>query len=145
MNNFKAWFANFRYRLASKLQRFMAGRYSYPDDLYKFLTILTFVLIVIGFFINQLWYSIIIWVIIGFNTFRLLSKNHYARTKENKIFLKLRKPIRSLFVCLLKNIKDKQYAYRRCPKCYQIVRLPKGKGKGTAHCPKCNNDFKVRV
>ena len=29
----------------------------------------------------------------------------------------------------------------KCPNCGQKIRIPRGKGKISIHCPKCNTDF----
>ena len=38
-------------------------------------------------------------------------------------------------------IKDRQHRYFNCPRCRQVVRVPKGKGKISITCPKCREKF----
>jgi uncharacterized paraquat-inducible protein A len=33
------------------------------------------------------------------------------------------------------------YKIFRCPHCKQKVRVPRGRGKISIHCPKCNTEF----
>jgi uncharacterized paraquat-inducible protein A len=38
----------------------------------------------------------------------------------------------------------KTYAFFRCPKCRQRVRVPKGRGRICITCPKCRTEFTRR-
>jgi len=38
-------------------------------------------------------------------------------------------------------IKDREHRYFDCPKCRQMVRVPRGKGKISITCPKCREKF----
>lgn len=70
-------------------------------------------------------YGLMIWAIC-----RSLSRNIYARYQENRRFLQ---------VC--ERVKDRQNRYFDCPKCHQTVRVPRGKGKISITCPRCNEKF----
>ena len=62
--------------------------------------------------------------------FRSLSRNTYKRYQENRKFLQI-----------LGRLKDRQNRYFDCPKCRQMVRVPRGKGKIAITCPRCREKF----
>lgn len=68
--------------------------------------------------------------LLGFCLFRTLSRNIYARQKENRWFRRW-----------WDRLRDRKNRYYRCPKCRQTVRVPKGKGKISIRCPKCGEKF----
>jgi len=136
-------------KMKNAMYRFMYGRYG-VDQLYKFSFGVFIVLIFARLFIKNSTASMIVlvlqWALMVWMFFRAFSKNHYKRRAENDVYLKVTRPIRE-FIRLQKNrIHDrKTHVYRKCPKCHAVVRLPKKKGKHTVGCPKCKNDFKVRI
>lgn len=126
-------FRQFLAQLSARMQRFMAGRYG-TDRLN--MTILSAGLVaclISPFFknagINLLFtaisYGLMIWAI-----YRSLSRNTYARYQENRKFLQF-----------FDRLKDRQHRYYDCPKCRQVVRVPRGKGKIAITCPKCREKF----
>ena len=62
--------------------------------------------------------------------FRTFSRNLPARRQENQALLNG-----------IARIKDRQNRYFKCPKCRQMVRVPKGKGTVKIRCPKCGEQF----
>ena len=68
--------------------------------------------------------------LLGYGLFRTLSRNIYARQKENRWFRRW-----------WDRLRDRKNRYYRCPKCRQTVRVPKGKGKISIRCPKCGEKF----
>ena len=70
-------------------------------------------------------YGLMIWAIV-----RSLSRNTYKRYQENRKFLQF-----------FDRLKDRDHRYFDCPKCRQIVRVPRGKGKISITCPKCREKF----
>ena len=52
------------------------------------------------------------------------------RSKENRKFLQI-----------VGRLKDRQNRYFDCPKCHQLVRVPRGKGKISITCPRCREKF----
>jgi len=70
-------------------------------------------------------YGLMIWAI-----FRSLSRNTYKRYQENRKFLQI-----------FGRLKDRQHRYFDCPKCHQMVRVPRGKGKIAITCPRCREKF----
>ena len=126
-------FRQFLAQLSARMQRFMAGRYG-TDRLN--MTILSAGLVaclISPFFknagINLLFtaisYGLMIWAI-----YRSLSRNTYARYQENRKFLQF-----------FDRLKDRQHRYYDCPKCRQVVRVPRGKGKIAITCPRCREKF----
>lgn len=125
--------------------RFMSGRYG-NDNLNNFIffvSILLYIIhrtllrnLVIGV-LSQLLLIVVIW--------RMFSKNWYKRQLENNKYLMISKPIRLRCVCLARQLKDRDRRYYVCPKCSQIVRVPKGRGKIEIDCPKCHHSFEKRT
>lgn len=70
-------------------------------------------------------YGLMIWAI-----WRTLSRNTYKRYQENRRFLQI-----------TGRLKDRQNRYFDCPKCRQMVRVPRGKGKISITCPRCHEKF----
>ena len=70
-------------------------------------------------------YGMMFWAI-----FRTLSRQTYKRYQENRKFLQL-----------MGRMKDREHRYFDCPKCRQMVRVPRGKGKISITCPRCREKF----
>ena len=120
-------------RFTAGLRRFMAGRYG-TDRLNMAILCAGLVLVIIyGLVPNAalkliLWaasYGLMIWAI-----FRTLSRNTYKRYQENRKFLQF-----------FDRLKDREHRYFDCPKCRQVVRVPRGKGKISITCPRCREKF----
>ena len=132
-------------KIKERLYRFMYGRYG-GDTLNKVL-IWVYAIWVIAFrivelFSNSIWVSLFYWVssasLFFWIMFRMLSRNIYARRKENEAFCGFFKLRRNKF-------RDrKTHVYRKCPKCRAVLRLPKAKGKHFVVCPRCQNRFRVK-
>ena len=123
--------------------KFMKDRYGI-DELYKFLLLICFVLIVINTFISnniiRLFEALLIVIIF----YRYMSKNIKLRKKENDKYLEIKDKIIKLFDYNKKKYKDRNtHMYKKCPKCKQKIRLPLKKGKHTVKCPNCGNRFDV--
>ena len=99
------------------------GRSSYIGDLFYFLAL----------------------AMVGFIYFRMFSKNFNKRYSERTSYLNLYNKIKLLLDKYKKTKgQKKSYAFFRCPSCKQKVRVPKGRGKISIHCPKCGVDFLKR-
>ncbi len=134
-------------KIKNALIRFTYGRYiTYgADTLHKFLQWTLITLIVVNiFFGGNLIFSSIVWMLLIYQTYRLLSKNIYKRRQENAKFVQIIKPLSKRIGLFKKSRKDKTHKYFLCPKCGQSVRVPKGKGKITIACPKCHEKFSKR-
>lgn len=133
MNEISGWFRRFSAKLAQGLRTFMAGRYG-TDRLNMAILCAGLIASLLSVFspsaaLNMvlfiLSYALMIWAIV-----RSLSRNTYKRYQENRKFLQL-----------IDRFKDRQHRYFDCPKCHQMVRVPRGKGKIAITCPKCREKF----
>lgn len=128
-------------KIQNALYRFMQGRYG-SDKLNNFLLIFALILMLLNLFlIKNAYLSTVVWVILMFNIFRTYSRNIYKRRAENDKFLEYTKPIRQRINIIKSNKNDLEHKYYLCPNCKQTVRVPKGRGKITITCPKCQNKF----
>ena len=128
-----------------KLIDFFRGRYG-NDKLNMALLCLYFAIVVIGSFIMWWPFAIIETGIVALVLFRMLSKNIYKRSAENRKFTEwfsmIKKKLSHLFVA----IKDiNKFRYRNCPKCHARLRLTKKRGKHTVKCPLCGEKFDVHI
>lgn len=131
---------NFKYRL----MQFMSGRYG-VDSLFYVIFGVAAVLSIINCFIRSLILQIIVYAIVVFAFFRMMSRNIEARRRENQWFNKTK-----IMFVNKRNIRrqrkaDYSHIYKKCPRCHAVLRLPRRKGKHTTACPKCNKQFKVFV
>ena len=133
MNRYSGWFRQFSAKLSAGLRAFMAGRYG-TDRLNMVILCAGLVASILSMMISlqpmnlifwALSYGLMIWAI-----FRGLSRNTYKRYQENRKFLQI-----------WGRLKDRQNRYFDCPKCRQMVRVPRGKGKISITCPRCREKF----
>lgn len=131
--------------LRDRLIRFMYGRYGI-DQLYYAMALLCFILLIINSFIHSPVIAVIMWVILLVMIFRSFSKNIYKRSRENEIFMNVCYRTKKKVSFTVRRIREiKTHRYRRCPHCKAMLRLPYKRGKHTVQCPKCSNEFKMRV
>jgi hypothetical protein len=132
-------------KFKNKLIGFLYGRYG-NDTLNKVLTaiylIWLIVFTVVDVLVKSIIFSIIGWSIslalFFWVIFRMMSRNIYARRRENDKFCGFFKLRRNKF-------RDrKTHVYRKCKSCKAVLRLPKAKGKHFVVCPKCKSRFEVR-
>ena len=133
MNGISSWLRQFSSKLSALLRGFMAGRYG-TDRLNMVILCAGLVASLLSVWTQSqglnlvffvLSYGLMIWAI-----FRSLSRNTYKRYLENRKFLQL-----------ITRVKDRQNRYFDCPKCRQVVRVPRGKGKISITCPRCKEKF----
>ena len=133
MNGIGGWLRQFSARLSAGLQNFMAGRYG-TDKLNMLILSVGLAVSLLSVFVQYapvnlllvvLSYGLMIWAI-----FRTLSRNTYRRYQENRRFLQI-----------VGRVKDRNNRYFDCPKCRQMVRVPRGKGKISITCPRCQEKF----
>ena len=117
----------------SRLRRFMEGRYGNDKLNNAILGVAVFFVILalfirsplVNLIVHAVAYVLMFWVI-----FRSLSRNTYKRYQENRRYLQF-----------FGRIKDRDHRYFDCPKCRQMVRVPRGKGKIAISCPRCKEKF----
>ena len=127
--------------IRNRFMRFMIGRYG-VDRMSTELAVLAFVLYISNILfrstlLNYLFLGIILYVY-----YRMFSKNISKRALENQTYLKKTQHIRHQ----LADIKEqwrvrKTHHIYKCPTCQQKIRVPRGKGRISIHCPKCHSDF----
>lgn len=126
--------------MKEKLYRFLAGRYG-MDDLNKFLFALEILLIVLSFFVPNVIIAILFYLVFALYVFRSFSRNIVARSIENQKYVRIRSKIAHTFKAFFRNLNDRSYHYYVCPKCSQIIRVPRNKGMITITCPSCRTQF----
>lgn len=131
---------NFRY----KLMQFMSGRNGL-DNLFYALFAVAALISIINCFVNSFILQFIIWIILGYAFFRVLSRNIAARRRENQAFNHVALKIKEKRDVRRQRKADYTHIYKKCPSCHAVLRLPRRKGKHTTVCPKCNKKFKVHV
>lgn len=123
----------------------MYGRYGI-DNLYHALIAMYFILFVLSMVVDSWIPSVLMWVSLAFALFRLFSKNHIARARENRVFLKIINPIKAFFSTNFVRLRDiRKKRYRTCKNCKAVLRLPIKKGTHNVKCPKCGKEFKVKI
>ncbi len=134
MGNFRNWLA-----------RFMYGRYG-VDQLYFALFAAYLVLLIVNSFVRSTIINILLWVLVIWMIYRVLSRNIYKRRMENEKFLQIWNPVKANASLTFRRIKEiKTHRYLKCPNCHTMLRLPRKTGKHTVKCPCCSNKFKVQV
>ena len=121
-------------------RRFMNGRYG-GDQLGRFFSFVALALIIVNIFVNSLIILIIVGIIIAINFFRMFSRDIYRRSEENSKFLSFVYTIKHKFTQSKNRAKDRDHCYFTCPRCKKKLRVPKGKGMISIHCPQCGMDF----
>ena len=133
---------NFFIRVMQKIRTFFYGRNGF-DDLAKLSLILSIIFFLIyGFMpfgILKLLFSLITYGLMIYAYFRILSKNVYKRTQENKKYLG------AINMTKTRWKQRKTHKFYRCPKCKTWLRVPKGRGKITITCVKCSTKFDKRT
>ena len=133
MNGISQWFRQFSAKMASGLRGFMTGRYG-TDRLNMVILCAGLVASLLSVMISSQPMNLIFWalsyVLMILAICRSLSRNTYKRYQENRKFLQI-----------FDRLKDRQHRYFDCPKCRQMVRVPRGKGRIAITCPRCREKF----
>jgi hypothetical protein len=123
----------------------MYGRYG-QDDLSRFLLIVALVLLIANLLFRLPGSAVAVLLILGYNYFRMFSRNVPARYAENQKFLELKERFLGLFRRNGSHARQQQdHMIFRCPKCSQKIRIPCGKGMVEITCPKCRTKFRKRT
>ena len=120
-------------RLNYGLRNFMAGRYG-TDKLNMVILMAGLAVCLVSPFIHSVKVNLLLtaisYALMFWAVFRSFSRNTYKRYQENRKFLQF-----------FDRLKDREHRYYDCPKCRQVVRVPRGKGKIAITCPKCREKF----
>lgn len=130
--------------MKEKFYRFMQGRYGI-DQLNSFLMIVCVICFIVNMFIGSIVLTFIAYGTWLFVIFRMFSKNIYARNRENDKYLNFFSPLSRWLKLKLTSKQDPSNKYFSCPKCKQMVRVPKGHGTVVVTCPNCQNKFEKRT
>ncbi len=122
------------------LQRLMAGRYG-GDHLGRFLCVVSLVLLVLARFSWGGFYYLGLGLLV-YSYYRMFSRNLTARYAEERWYLGKRAAVLAWYAHVKQRFAlRRQYRYFRCPYCRQTLRLPRGRGRISIHCPKCGTQF----
>lgn len=127
-------------RMAMRLQKFMYGRYG-GDTLNLVLLIFSLVWSMAWRYTRFWPVSYLSWLPLGWSVFRMLSKNLTRRRAENEWLLRTFRPVVRWFRNLAARVKDRDHRRFSCPKCGQVCRVPRGRGKIRIVCPSCGETF----
>ena len=130
--------------MKEKFYRFMQGRYGI-DQLNSFLMIVCVICFIVNMFIGSIVLTFIAYGTWLFVIFRMFSKNIYARNRENDKYLNFFSPLSRWLKLKLMSKQDPSNKYFSCPKCKQMVSVPKGHGTVVVTCPNCQNKFEKRT
>lgn len=133
--------------MRERFYRFMQGRYG-VDQLSKFLIFIGLIVILMSRFVGGFILNLIGWLIILYTYFRIFSRNHTKRYKENAKYLYFVDRVRNFLRkngfqkkrSLLRKDRKTHHIYT-CPSCRQRIRIPKGKGRIEVNCPSCSHKF----
>lgn len=131
---------NFRYRL----MQFMSGRYG-VDKLFYVLFVVAALLAAVNIIVGSGILQLIVYLIMFYAIFRVLSRNHSARLAENRAVTGWLNTLSQKADTARQRRADTTHVYKKCPGCGAVLRLPRRKGKHTTVCPKCSRKFTVRV
>ena len=127
--------------MREKFRQFMAGRYG-TDALNPFLSILAVALLLVspltrlGLFT---WPGLAPPIYCSFRTFRVTIS---PRTQGNYRVGPFPERVGGKWKGVKRRWADRNtYRYYRCPKCRQMLRVPKGRGRIEISCPRCGTQF----
>ena len=123
-----------------KFRQFMIGRYGF-DTLSGFLLVLSVLLWLVNVFLLAIEMGLVALVV-----FRALSRNINMRALENRRFKKVYDPASKWVRLQIKKFRErKDYKYLKCPSCKAQLRVRNQKGDHGVRCPKCGNNFRVKI
>ncbi len=127
--------------IKEKIMLFMRGRYG-ADSLSRAILWGAIILATFNLFIDAIVLTIAALALIIYGNYRMFSRNIYKRASENQKFLQDTAKIRKDFSVLQHKLLDRKVNHiYKCPSCKQKIRIPRGKGRISIHCPACHTDF----
>lgn len=128
-----------------KLYGFLQGRNG-PDALSHAMAFMCVALVIVNFFVASVVIYCIELALMLLWIFRIFSRNLARRRAENMRYLALRDRVKGFFRRNKRRFSErKTHVYVKCPGCKATLRLPRVKGRHTARCPKCGNEFGVDI
>ena len=125
--------------------RFMQGRHG-SDNLGMFTLIAGLVCSLVGSFTGIGLLSVLGLVLYVITVFRMFSRNHEARMKENRKYIELTSGLSTKVRQFIKRTKNrKDYKYFKCPNCKVLLRLKRGCGEKDITCVRCGHQFKEKA
>lgn len=131
---------NFRYRL----MQFMSGRYG-TDNFTYILLMIAAILSVVNVVVRSVALQLVVYSIVIYAFFRVLSRNIEARRRENSFVMEKCNFLKRKLEFYRQRKNDQCHVYRKCPACKAVLRLPHRIGEHTTVCPRCGKEFKVKV
>lgn len=131
--------------MRERFHQFMQGRYG-TDQFSGFMAWTALILWVIAkvtkyFILEKVCLFTAIAMVLYFN-YRILSRNHAKRYRENERFLIMTGRVRRYMQKWQHQIQMRRdHRIFQCPSCSQKIRVPKGKGKIAITCPQCRTEF----
>lgn len=123
-----------------KLQRFFRNRYG-ADPLGLAFVGTSLILSILASITRIGFFSIVSMIIMAYEIYRMFSKNYVKRRIENDHYMEYKTIVQRRWKVIRNSLQDRNNHYYMCPKCHQIVRVPKGRGKIEITCPSCRNKF----
>ncbi len=131
-------------KLREKLQDFFQGRYG-TDELARWTMYLSLALLILSFFVGRGVLSTVALVLLVWTYIRILSRDFARRRMQNEKFLEGKERFLGFFRSKLRAFRDRDHCYFQCPHCRKNLRVPRGKGNISIHCPRCHRDFVKRT
>lgn len=130
--------------MKEKLARFMLGRNG-NDQLNIFLMGLALALLLIAAIFKDSFGRItyiLVFALLGYSYYRMLSRDLNRRREENGKFLRARYNFSAAMKLRRERwVQRKDYKFFTCPSCKTVLRVPRGHGKIKIVCRKCGNSF----
>lgn len=124
-----------------RFTRFMSGRYG-MDSLSRTLIYFIVIMYILNLFLHSTMLSILSVFLLAFCYYRILSRKVYKRSLENQTYLEHIMHAKMKYENFRRDMNTKKtHHIYKCPHCKQKIRVPKGKGRISIHCPKCNHEF----
>ena len=127
--------------MREKFRRFMAGRYG-TDALNQFLSILAVALLLVSLITRVGLFTWLGLAALIYCYFRTFSRNISRRTQVNYKLYAMQERRSGKCKGVKRRWADRNtYRYYRCPKCRQMLRVPRGRGRIEISCPRCGTQF----
>jgi len=127
--------------MREKFQQFMYGRYG-TDGLNRTMLITALVLVLIHAFTGWSVIYYLTFLLLAYTLYRSFSRNTVKRSQEYAAYEKFVAGFKGVFTRSGNRAKQiKTHKFYKCPFCSQELRVPRGRGRISIKCPKCQNTF----